>query len=217
MAQHLVDGAARLRNQNTSFIATALDIAVGLKQVLRRAAEIDLEALNAKTIVARAGEGAHAIRPIADEAEMLSGSIVDLASRISAQSITITRRSIAEFSENVMVGYFDRAIGLGSGAAHIDSLDPATRAAGLRLKEARAAVETEVRALVLLLDRIDHNLLAATIVTSKFRIESSLSGSAFRTNFDALVHKFEDAVSDIRAFTRGSKRALATGLGTDNV
>ncbi len=205
--------ATRSSNQDVRFIAIALEIAAGLKRVLSRAAEIDLEAMNAKTIVARAGERAHAIRPIADEAETLSRTIVDLVHRMSAQSMRITRGSIAEFSEEIMVSYFDRANEMGRDSQHIRSVQPATQAARGRLAQARKAASDEARRLSRLLGEIDHTLLAATIVTSKFRIEASLSGSAYRANFEALVKKFEAAVADIQKFTRESRRALATGLG----
>lgn len=204
-------------SQNTRFIVTALDIAAGLQHVLARAMEIELEAMNAKTIVARAGESAGAIRPIADEAELLSRSIVNLANRISAQSLQITRSSITEFTEDVMASYFDRVHELGRDAAHIESLNRVTQAASTRLQAARNAVENEVRTLFRLLNDIDSNLLGATIMTSKFRIEASLSGTDYRENFDALVRKFDGAVLDIQKFTRNSKKALAAGLGIDSI
>lgn len=197
--------------RDVHFFTTALEIAVILKAALTQAEEISLEAMNAKSIVARAGEGARAIQPIADHAEELADSIIRLVNQINSKSLEITRSSLAEFMEEVTVNYCQRAQILGRDAKFIDSLGPVTARADRRLVELHRKVEDHARSLSRLLDEIESILLAASIVTSKFRLEVGVSGSGYRANFEALVDKFERAVMNIRNYTRESQKTLAVG------
>lgn len=196
--------------RESHFFTIALEVTVILKGALARAEEISLEAMNANSVVARAGEKAQAIRPIVDRAEELSRSIIQLVNQINAQSTDITRSSLSEFMEEVTVGYFERAQTLGEESKHIASLDPVVTAANDHLGELRKTVADQVRGLSRLLDEINSLLLATSIVTSKFRLEAGVSDSAYRANLESIVEKFDNAVAGIRAFTLESKKTLAT-------
>lgn len=195
--------------QTEHFFITALGIAGNLKSVLAEAEEISLQAMNAKAVVARAGESARAIHPIVDHAEELSRGVIRLVEQINRTALEITRTSISEFTEEVATAYFRRAQTLGAGARYIGGLDKAIEGADKRLDELHRNVADEVRGLSVMLDDIESALLAASFVTSKFRLEVGVSGSGYRENFEALVQKFETAVVNIQELVQKSQKALA--------
>ena len=190
------------------FFTTALDITVILKPVPEEAERISLEAMNAKSIVARAGDAARTIQPIANEADELARNIIALVGKIQANAIDITRSSLTEFTEEIAMQHFARARALGGKAQFVTSVDPVVLAANVRFHELHKDVADHVRTLSRILGEIETILLAATIIISKFRLEVAIGGAAYRQNFETLVAKFEDAVNTIRGRTSDSRKIL---------
>ena len=199
-------------NQNDPFFIKALNIVAMLKAVLDQANEISLQAMNAKSVVARAGEKVRAIQPITDHMDKLAKSIIDLVGHISLKSLEISRASLTEFMEDLTVSHFNNALILGQDSKYIDSLDSASNQATTRLEEIRDKIANNVHTLSGLIDEIDFSLLAASAVTSKFRLEIGTSESEYEANFESLVQKLEYAIADIRKNIHDSKKTLLVSI-----
>ncbi|MEQ9123359.1 MAG: hypothetical protein RIM80_12425 [Alphaproteobacteria bacterium] len=187
---------------------SALDIASTLKPVSAQAREISLQAMNAKTIAARAGQSARAIQPIADYVDELSRQVIRLVQQVEAESIRVTRLALDAFAETRVQAQFARAARLGRGARHIASIAPAAAHAEAQLARAAADLAAHEKSMALVLDEIRTAMMAMQIATSKFRLEVGAGAEANRAGFEALIEKLEDAVGQIRRAVDASARLL---------
>lgn len=193
---------------NEQFYIKALNIVALLKSVLEQANEISLQAMNAKSVVSRAGENARAIQPITDHINEFAKDIIDLVIQISSKSLEISRDSLTEFMEEMTVSYFEKAQLIGSESQHIVTLDPVVMDARIRLERIRLKTQDHINVLTNMLDEIGSSLLAATSLTSKFRLEIGVSETDYEANFNSLVQRLEDAADQIRHKIRESKQIL---------
>jgi len=195
--------------QDRHFFIKALKIAATLKPVIDHAEDISLEAMNAKSIVARAGDHARAIRPITDRMDELSKNIIELIKQIRSESMNVCRDSISDFTEEVAASHLQRGRTIGRNSKFISDLDTKISLTAARLRELRIRTQDHVLKLSLLLEDIESSLLATTVIIAKFRLEAGVSGSEFRPHFETLVQKFENSVTQSRASVLGSKKTLA--------
>lgn len=199
-------------NRNDPFFIKALNVVALLKAVLDQANEISLQAMNAKSVVARAGEKVRAIQPITDHMDKLAKNIIGLVGQISSNSLEISRASLTEFMEDMTVSHFKNALKLGQDSKYIRSLDGASEAATASLDATRNKIGVNVQTLSGLLEEIDVSLLAASAVTSKFRLEIGTSETEYEESFESLVEKLEFAIGDIRKNIHDSKKTLIVSV-----
>lgn len=195
-------------HDNDQFYIKALKIVALLKSVLEQANEISLQAMNAKSVVSRAGENARAIQPITDHINEFAKDIIDLVTQISSKSLEISRDSLTEFMEEMTVSYFEKAQLIGTESQYLSSLDPVVMEARIRLERIQLKTQDHINMLSNMLDDIGSSLLAATSLTSKFRLEIGVSETDYEANFNSLVQRLEDAADQIRHKIRESKQIL---------
>lgn len=194
--------------ENDQFYIKALNIVAMLKSVLEQANEISLQAMNAKSVVSRAGVSARAIQPITDHINEFAKNIISLVTQISSKSLEISRDSLSEFMEEMTVNYFEKAQSLGANSQYISSLDGIVGDANRRLEKLQLKTSDHIQVLSGMLDDIASSLLAATSLTSKFRLEIGVSDTEYDANFNSLVQRLEGAADEIREKIRESKRIL---------
>ncbi len=194
--------------ENDQFYIRALNIVALLKSVLEQANEISLQAMNAKSVVSRAGVNARAIQPITDHINQFAKNIIGLVTQISTKSLEISRDSLSEFMEEMTVNYFEKAQQLGENSQYISSLDGTVGEANHRLERLQLKTLDHIQVLSGMLDDIASSLLAATSLTSKFRLEIGVSDTEYDENFNSLVQRLEGAADEIREKIRESKRIL---------
>lgn len=194
--------------KNDQFYIKALNIVDLLKSVLEQANEISLQAMNAKSVVSRAGVNARAIQPITDHINDFAKNIIDLVTQISLKSLEISRDSLSEFMEERTVNYFKKTQYLGKNSQYISSLDGVVADANRRYEKLKLKNREHIQVLSAMLEDIAASLLAAISLTSKFRLEIGVSDTEYDENFNSLVQRLEGAADEIRNKIRESKRIL---------
>lgn len=192
----------------TTFFITAVAVSARLADVLKEAKNISLEAMNAKALVARAGENVRTFKPITDYMVELSNDTIYLVEDITQEALRISKSSLIALRGNEAVDRFNVAKGKASKALYRDSFEPALIAAEKDLQLFQQNLLRNIRRLNDLLEEIENRMLAANVVTSTSRLEAASVSSHYRANFEAIVEKFEHAAKNIRAIVRECRKVL---------
>lgn len=192
----------------TTFFITAVSVSARLSSVLREAKNISLEAMNAKALVARAGESVRTFKPITDYMVELSYDTVRLVEEINQEAQLISRSSLIAIRGSSAVSRFAKAKVLSGGAIYRDSFDQQMIAAQNDLKIYQQNLVRHTRRLHELLEEIETRMLAANVVTSTSRLEAATVSSLYQANFEAIVEKFEAAAKNIRATVMDCRKVL---------
>ncbi|RVU33706.1 hypothetical protein EOI86_21390 [Hwanghaeella grinnelliae] len=186
------------REKDRKVLLGALRIATAQKEVVTNAQAISLEAMNAKSLVSRAGETARAIRPLTDQIDEFARKIIALIEQIRAAVIEVSRNTLATFTERVVAEHMKHASDLGRNSKFIGSVGGKLQAVTSGQNEIRQKALASYDRLSRLLDDIGMNLLAASVVVSKFRLEVGASDGPYTTNFESLVDKLNESVVQSR-------------------
>ncbi|WP_028878429.1 hypothetical protein [Terasakiella pusilla] len=192
----------------TTFFITAVAVSARLGFVLKEAKNISLEAMNAKALVARAGENVRTFKPITDYMVELANDTIRLVDDINREALGISKASLIALRGNEAVNHFNGAKQKAGNAIYRDSFEPALRSAEKDLHSYQQNLLRNVRRLNELLEEIESRMLAANVVTSTSRLEAATVSKLYRANFEAIVAKFEQAAKNIRAIVRECRKVL---------
>lgn len=202
----------KLMRQNTelktTFFITAVAVSARLGFVLKEAKNISLEAMNAKALVARAGENVRTFKPITDYMVELANDTIRLVDDVNRQALGISKASLIALRGNEAVNHFNGAKQKAGNAIYRDSFEPALRSAEKDLHAYQQNLLRNVRRLNELLEEIESRMLAANVVTSTSRLEAATVSKLYRANFEAIVAKFEQAAKNIRVIVRECRKVL---------
>jgi hypothetical protein len=192
----------------TTFFITAVTVAAKLSLVLKEAKNISLEAMNAKALVARAGENVRTFKPITDYMVELANDTIQLVEDINREALMISHSSLTAMRGSDAVHYFNRAREKSKGAPYYDSYENAFETAQRDLHRFQQALLRKTRRLHDLLEEIETRMLAANVVTSTSRLEAATVLTVYRANFEAIVVKFETAAKNIRTTVKECRKEL---------
>ncbi|SCA54861.1 putative Methyl-accepting chemotaxis protein [Candidatus Terasakiella magnetica] len=192
----------------TTFFITAVAVSARLSAVLKEAKNISLEAMNAKALVARAGENVRTFKPITDYMVELANDTINLVEDINREALLISRSSLTALRGNEAVNHFNRAKIKSAGALYSDSYEFASQEAEKDLQQFQHDLLKNTRRLHELLEEIESRMLAANVVTSTSRLEAATVSTVYRANFEAIVGKFESAAKNIRSTVRECRKVL---------
>ncbi|WP_419796608.1 MAG: hypothetical protein ACNI26_09380 [Terasakiella sp.] len=192
----------------TTFFITAVAVAAKLSLVLKEAKNISLEAMNAKALVARAGENVRTFKPITDYMVELANDTIHLVEDINREALMISRSSLTALRGKDAVYHFNRAKEKSKDALYRESYDEAVKLAERDLKEFQEKLHKNTRRLHTLLEEIETRMLAANVVTSTSRLEAATVSTVYRANFEAIVAKFEYAAKNIRTIVKDCRKVL---------
>lgn len=191
-----------------TFFVTAVAVSAKLGLVLKEAKNISLEAMNAKALVARAGENVRTFKPITDYMVELAEDTVQLVEEINREALTISRSSLTALRGREAVGHFNRAKQKSRGAMYHNSYADVVIDAEKRLLKFQQELNRNISRLNDLLEEIETRMLAANVVTSTSRLEAATVSAAYRGNFESIVAKFELAAKNIRATVQLCRKML---------
>jgi len=191
-----------------TFFVTAVAVSAKLGLVLKEAKNISLEAMNAKALVARAGENVRTFKPITDYMVELAEDTVRLVEEINGEALTISRSSLTAMRGREAVEHFSRAKEKSRGAMYHNSYVDVVVDAEKRLQKFQQDLHRNVNRLNELLEEIETRMLAANVVTSTSRLEAATVSAAYRGNFESIVAKFERAAKNIRATVQTCRKML---------
>ncbi len=195
--------------QSDQFFIVAVTIAAALKATLKDAKDISLGAMNAKSVVARAGTNTRSIQPITDYMDHLAKEIIRQVQEVNRRSLEVSQDSLRSFSEEFALSQFEEAKSLGKNFKHIHTINPATEKSKTDLDNIQTSIKSHMRSLYLILDEINNSLMATSVATSKFKLEVGISNTEYEENFTALLVNFESAVSNIKRTISDCKKALS--------
>ena len=164
--------------------------------------------MNAKALVARAGENVRTFKPITDYMVELANDTIRLVEDINQEALRISKSSLTALRGNEAVNRFNAAKRKAKGAIYRDSFEEALITAEKDLATFQQNLLRNIRRLNELLEEIENRMLAANVVTSTSRLEAATVSSAYRANFEAIVEKFENAAKNIRAIVRECRKVL---------
>lgn len=195
----------------TTFFITAVAVSAKLSAVLKEAKNISLEAMNAKALVARAGENVRTFKPITDYMVELANDTINLVEDINRESLLISKSSLRAMRGREAVDYFSSAKIKAGLALYRDSFEGSRLSAEKDLSLFQQELIRNTRRLNELLEEIESRMLAANVVTSTSRLEAATVSSQYQANFEAIVGKFELAAKNIRATVMECRKMLSTG------
>lgn len=192
----------------TNFFITAVDVSARLNVVLNEAKNISLEAMNAKALVARAGENVRTFKPITDYMVELAYDTIQLVEEINAEALEISKSSLIAMRGEFALSQFNKAKLNSKNALYRDSFQKPMLAAQNDCLMFQKNLTRHTRRLHELLEQIETRMLAANVVTSTSRLEAATVSSLYQANFEAIVEKFEMAAKNIRATLKECRKLL---------
>lgn len=199
------------RKHKATFFITAVSVSARLGAVLQEAKNISLEAMNAKALVARAGENVRTFKPITDYMVELASDTIYLVQEINKEALKISRMSLTASRGVAAYERFTLAKDRAGKARYADSFDDAMNVAKNELNVFQTELQKHVRRLFELLEEIESRMLAANVVTSTSRLEAATVSNVYRANFEAIVGKFEIAAKNIRNTVMECRNILQRG------
>ncbi len=193
---------------STTFFITAVAVSARLSAVLKEAKNISLEAMNAKALVARAGENVRTFKPITDYMVELANDTICLVEDINREALLISRSSLTALRGSEAVRHLEKARGKSEKAPYQGSFENACSQAQYDLEKFQNVLRRNTRRLNELLEEIETRMLAANVVTSTSRLEAATVSNIYRANFEAIVGKFEKAAKNIRGIVKECRRVL---------
>jgi len=192
----------------TTFFIRAVGVSARLSAVLKEAKNISLEAMNAKALVARAGESVRTFKPITDYMVELSYDTIKLVEEINTEALNISKSSLTAMRGSYAVSQYKKAKENSKEALYGDSFDKPMFNAQKDLDEFQKNLSRHTQRLHELLQEIETRMLAANVVTSTSRLEAATVSSVYQANFEAIVGKFEVAAKNIRATVMECRKIL---------
>ncbi len=192
----------------TTFYITAVAVSARLASVLKEAKNISLEAMNAKALVARAGENVRTFKPITDFMVELSNDTIHLVEDINKEALMISKSSLIALRGDEALNHFTVARNRAQKALYRDSFESALKESEQDLATFKQNLLRNMRRLNELLEEIETRMLAANVVTSTSRLEAATVSTLYRSNFEAIVEKFENAAKNIRTTVRECRKVL---------
>ena len=199
---------AERKDIETTFFITAVAVSAKLGAVLKEAKNISLEAMNAKALVARAGENVRTFKPITDYMVELANDTINLVDDINQEALLISRSSLRSMRGQEAAEYFAAASEKAGDALYRESFLPAKKQADRDLAVFQNELMRNKRRLNELLEEIESRMLAANVVTSTSRLEAATVSTQYRANFEAIVGKFELAAKTIRATVMECRKVM---------
>ncbi|MDV7338700.1 hypothetical protein RYZ26_03765 [Terasakiella sp. A23] len=192
----------------TTFYITAVAVSARLASVLKEAKNISLEAMNAKALVARAGENVRTFKPITDFMVELASDTIRLVEDINREALMISKASLIALRGYEAVNHFSVAKVRAKNALYRDSFEGPLQESERDLIVFKQNLLRNIRRLNELLEEIETRMLAANVVTSTSRLEAATVSTLYRSNFEAIVEKFENAAKNIRTTVRDCRKVL---------
>jgi|GEM_PF-2304274 len=192
----------------TTFFITAVDVSARLNAVLKEAKNISLEAMNAKALVARAGENVRTFKPITDYMVELAYDTIQLVEEINTEALQISKSSLIAMQGEFAVSQFKKAKLNSRNALYRDSFEKPMLTAQKDSLEFEKNLTRHTHRLHDLLEQIEMRMLAANVVTSTSRLEAATVSSVYQANFEAIVEKFEMAAGNIRSTLKKCRKLL---------
>ncbi len=199
---------ARKKDMGTTFFITAVDVSARLGAVLKEAKNISLEAMNAKALVARAGENVRTFKPITDYMVELASDTINLVEEINQEALTISKSSLRAIRGKEAVERFNMAAIKAEDALYRESFHSAKKATENEFNIFQQDLQKNTRRLTELLEEIESRMLAANVVTSTSRLEAATVSTQYRANFEAIVGKFEIAAKNIRSIVMECRKVM---------
>lgn len=193
------------------FYIVAVTVSARLNSILDEASSISLEAMNAKVLVARAGDNARTFKPITDFMVALANDTIQTVREINRVAIRVANISLQDMRGRSTLRRIQAKLPVIEAARFgqtvLPVLDEIEEEARISDRELRDAVKT----LVSLLSEIDQKMRAALVVTGTTRIEAAVSGTDYQTHFLAVAGNLERASSEIRSCVALCQKQLNNG------
>ena len=208
------EGFRPVRKDGSAFYVVAASVAANLRQAQLQAEAIALEAMNAKVLVARAGDRALGFRPITDFMVSLAENTIRIVGEVNDEALRVSSASVAKIRSSDAVARFTHASQLAEGKVYRQSLAAGTDSVRDQDRRLEQALRSNTQRLVSLLDEINHHLRAAGIVTSTARTEVASIEPGLRDSFHTVTDKLESAASAINALVMENRRWLMRSMPT---
>ncbi|OPX54805.1 hypothetical protein SAMN02745127_02398 [Oceanospirillum multiglobuliferum] len=196
------------RKNSAHFFINAATVAAELSVVLTEAKNISLEAMNAKALVARAGDNVRTFKPITDFMVELANDTIWLVKEINREALVLSRTSLAELHSSDAHNRFKRAQQKASLAPYGDTIDTIAAEASNTHHQQAMQLRRHMRKLFELLDEIESRMLAANVVTATSRLEAATAADSYQASLEGIVIKLEKAANRIKHIASKCRRSL---------
>lgn len=197
------------RSKNSAhFFINAATVAAELSEVLTEAKNISLEAMNAKALVARAGDNVRTFKPITDFMVELANDTIWLVKEINREALVLSRTSLNELHSSDANARFATAQQKASAAPHVGTLDPIAKEAYNEHHQQSVQLRRHMRKLFELLDEIESRMLAANVVTATSRLEAATATDSYQASLEGIVIKLEKAANRIKHIATKCRHSL---------
>lgn len=197
------------RSKNSAhFFINAATVAAELSEVLTEAKNISLEAMNAKALVARAGDNVRTFKPITDFMVELANDTIWLVKEINREALVLSRTSLNELHSSDANQRFASAQKKAAAAQHVGTLDPIAKEAYNEHHQQAVQLRRHMRKLFELLDEIESRMLAANVVTATSRLEAATAADSYQASLEGIVIKLEKAANRIKHIATKCRHSL---------
>ena len=197
------------RSKNSAhFFINAATVAAELSEVLTEAKNISLEAMNAKALVARAGDNVRTFKPITDFMVELANDTIWLVKEINREALVLSRTSLNELHSSDANLKFARAQQKAASAIHVETLDPIAKEAYNQHHHQSVQLRRHMRKLFELLDEIESRMLAANVVTATSRLEAATAADSYQASLEGIVIKLEKGANRIKRIANMCRHSL---------
>jgi hypothetical protein len=196
------------RKNSAHFFINAATVAAELSVVLTEAKNISLEAMNAKALVARAGDNVRTFKPITDFMVELANDTIWLVKEINREALVLSRTSLADLHSADAHERFKKAQDKSKTAAFGDTLDPIAQEASNKHHQQSMQLRRHMRKLFELLDEIQSRMLAANVVTATSRLEAATAADSYQASLEGIVVKLEKAANRIKHIASKCRHSL---------
>lgn len=192
----------------SGFSVTAVTVAAQLSAVLSEARNISLEAMNARALVARAGDNVRTFRPITDYMIELASDTIRLVQEINHEALKLSRVALKRLDVAEAKRRFQHAQRLAQGASYLADMRPLVHQARQDELQQQRQLKHHLRQLTELLDEIELRMLAAHVVAATSRQEAATVEYTYKVGLEDIVNKLETAAERIRSIAHKSRSLL---------
>jgi len=209
-----IAGALVLTNDILSkkFHVVSANVASDLVEVYELANSISLEAMNAKVLVARSGDKALGFRPITDFMVEMSDETIRLVEAINIEALLVSRLSVKLIRASIRTKHLELAQVRSMGAIYENSIQNLLAVSAKGEEHMARQLEKHTVQLIKLLDDINSHMIAAQIMSGTSRIEAASVDVRYRTNFQSVSTKLDEASKGIRRRVVENKKYLLRTL-----
>jgi hypothetical protein len=200
--------------ERTQFHLMAVTVAAELANVKEQGEAISLEAMNAKVLVARAGNMALGFKPLTDFMVELADSTISLVREIEKEALAVSHQAVQRLRTSNAVRQARRALSISerSGANTGGPLKAFVKVVENQDDLAVDALLEHAFHLTKLLDDIAEKMLGAGAVASSIRIEAAAVDVRFSQSFSSVSDNLQRCSEAVLSIVKLNQNVLKRAL-----